>query len=45
MENKNYNKEYFNEELENPREKRIILVASVIGGILVLATLFYSIRL
>ena len=45
MENKNFDKEYLNDDLENPREKQLILLASIIGGILVLATLFYSIRL
>ena len=45
MENKNFDKEYLTDELENPREKKIILIASIIGGVLVLATLFYSIRL
>ena len=44
MENNNYNKEYLNEEVENAKEKKIIMVAAAIGGILVLVTLFYSIR-
>ena len=44
MDNKNYNKEYLEEEVENPREKRIILVAAAIGGILILVTLFYSLK-
>ena len=44
MDNKNYNKEYLNEEIEDSKEKKIILLAAAIGGILVLVTLFYSIR-
>ena len=43
MENKNYYHQ--NEEIENPFEKRIIYIVAILGGILVLATLYFSIRL
>jgi len=43
MDNKNYYQQ--NEEIENPFEKKIIYTVAIIGGLLVLATLYFSIRL
>ncbi len=44
MENKNYNKDYMSEEIEDSKEKKVILIVGIIGGIFILLTLFYSIR-